>query len=150
MPQSLSSILIHLVFSTKHREPLIAPHVEAELHAYLAAIFREYHSPALLINGTSNHVHILFALSRQVAVADLVEEVKKRSSKWIKTKGSELKIFQWQSGYGAFSIGQSNVAALKDYIAGQKEHHRHKSFEEEYQNFLEKYAVAYDEKYLWD
>jgi REP element-mobilizing transposase RayT len=150
VPQSLSSILIHLVFSTKHREPLIVPEVEAELHAYLAAIFRECHSPALLINGTSNHVHILFALSRRVAVADLVEEVKKRSSKWIKTKGSELKNFQWQSGYGAFSIGQSNVVALKNYIAGQKEHHRHKSFEEEYRNFLEKYGVAYDEKYLWD
>lgn len=150
MPQSLSSILIHLVFSTKHREPLIVPQVESELHAYMAAIFREYQSPALLINGTSNHVHILFALSRRVTVADLVEEVKKRSSKWIKTKGIELKNFQWQSGYGAFSIGQSNVATLKKYIVGQKEHHRHKSFEEEYRNFLEKYGVAYDEKYLWD
>jgi len=150
MPQSLSSILIHLVFSTKHREPLIMPRVESELHAYLAAIFREYDSPAILINGTSNHVHILFSLSRRVAVADLVEEVKKRSSKWIKTKGNELKNFQWQSGYGVFSIGQSNVATLKNYIAGQKEHHRHKSFEEEYRKFLEKYGVSYDEKYLWD
>ena len=88
MPQSLSSILIHLVFSTKHREPLIAPPVEPELHAYLATVFRECHSPALSVNGTSNHVHILFALSRTVPVADIVEEVKKRSSKWIKPKGS--------------------------------------------------------------
>lgn len=126
------------------------PQVESELHAYLATIFREYQSPALLINGTSNHVHILFAFSRRMAVADLVEEVKKRSSKWIKTKGGGLKNFQWQSGYGAFSIGQSNVASLKNYIAGQKEHHRHKSFEEEYRNFLQKYGVAYDEKHLWD
>ena len=150
MPQSLSSILIHLVFSTKHREPLIAPPVEPELHAYLATVFRECHSPALSVNGTSNHVHILFALSRTVPVADIVEEVKKRSSKWIKTKGVELRNFQWQSGYGAFSIGQSNVAALKKYIAGQKEHHRHKTFEEEYREFLEKYQLAYDERYVWD
>ncbi len=150
MPQSLSSILIHLVFSTKHREPFIVPQIEPELHAYLAAIFRESQSPALSVNGTSNHVHVLFALSRTITVADLVEEVKKRSSKWIKTKEIELRKFQWQTGYGAFSIGQSNVPALKKYIAGQKEHHRHRSFEEEYREFLEKYEVPYDEKYTWD
>jgi putative transposase len=150
MPQSLSSILIHLVFSTKNREPFISPNIESELYPYLATIFREYNSPAISINGTTNHLHILFALSRTITVAELVEEAKKRSSKWIKTKGQEYRNFQWQTGYGAFSIGQSNVAALKRYIAAQKEHHRHKSFEEEYRNFLEKYGVAYDEKYLWD
>ena len=150
MPQSLSSILIHLVFSTKNREPFITSNIELELHSYLAAILREYNSPAIAINGTTNHVHILFALARTITIAELVEEVKKRSSKWIKTKGHEYRNFQWQTGYGAFSIGQSNVAALKKYIAGQKEHHRHKSFEEEYRNFLEKYGVAFDEKYVWD
>jgi REP element-mobilizing transposase RayT len=150
MPQSLSSILIHLVFSTKHREPFITSNIESELYSYLATIFREFNSPAISINGTTNHVHVLFALSRTATIADLVEEVKKRSSKWIKTKGTEYRNFQWQTGYGAFSIGQSNVAALKKYIAGQKEHHRHRSFEEEYRNFLEKYGVAYDEKYVWD
>ena len=137
MPQSLSSILIHLVFSTKHREPFITSEIEPQLHAYLAAVFREYKSPAISINGTENHVHTLFALSRTLAVSDLIEEIKKRSSKWIKTKGPEYRSFRWQAGYGAFSIGQSNVPALKKYIAEQKEHHRHKSFEEEYQTFLE-------------
>jgi len=83
-------------------------------------------------------------------VADLVEETKKRSSKWIKTKGPEFRNFRWQTGYGAFSIGRSNIAALKRYIAGQKEHHRRKSFEEEYETFLQKYGVEYDEKYVWD
>lgn len=150
MPQSLSSILVHLVFSTKRREPFIAPEVESELHAYLAAVFRECSSPAISINGTSNHVHALFALSRTMTVADLVEEVKKRSSKWVKTKGREHRHFQWQAGYGAFSIGQSNVPALKRYVAGQKEHHRRKSFEDEYRSLLERYNVTYDEKYVWD
>jgi len=150
MPQSLSSILIHLVFSTKNREPYITTEIEPELHAYLAAVFRECHSPALTINGTANHIHSLFTLSRTVSIAEIVEEVKKRSSKWAKTKGSAHRNFQWQTGYGAFSVSQSNVAAVKKYIAGQKEHHRRKTFEEEYRSFLEKYGVAYDERYVWD
>ena len=150
MPQSLSLILVHLVFSTKHREPYITPDIEPELHAYLAAVFRECHSPALTINGTENHVHGLFALSRTITVAELVEEIKKRSSKWVKTKGGLLRNFQWQAGYGAFSIGQSNVSALKRYIAEQKEHHRRRTFEEEYRSFLEKYGIDYDERYVWD
>lgn len=150
MPQSLSSILIHIIFDTKSREHYVTPAVERELHAYLATVFRECDSPALAINGTSNHLHILCALSRKVAVADLVEEAKKRSSKWIKTKGPGFRTFQWQTGYGAFSIGQSNVAALKRYIAGQKGHHRRRSFEEEYETFLQKYGVEYDVNYVWD
>jgi REP element-mobilizing transposase RayT len=150
MPQSLSSILVHLIFATKGREPFITPAVERELHAYLAAVFRECGSPALTVNGTANHVHVLCALSRKMTVADLVEEVKKRSSKWIKTKGPGLGAFQWQTGYGAFSIGQSNVPALNRYIAGQKERHRRKTFEEEYEMFLQKYGVEYDENYVWD
>lgn len=150
MPQSLSSILVHLVFSTKNREPYITPEIEAELHAYLAAVFRECRSPALAVNGTTNHVHALFSLSRTVTLAEVVEEVKKRSSKWAKTKGVTQRSFQWQTGYGAFSIGRSNVDAVKKYIAGQKEHHRRKTFEEEYRSFLRKYDVEYDERYVWD
>ena len=150
MPQSLSSILIHLVFSTKNRESYITAEIEPELHAYIAAVFRECHSPALIINGTANHLHTLFTLSRTVTVAELVEEAKKRSSKWAKTKGGMHRTFQWQAGYGAFSVSQSNVAAVKKYIAEQKEHHRRKTFEEEYRSFLEKYGVAYDERYVWD
>ena len=150
MPQSLSSILIHLVFSTKQREPFIHSEIEPEMHAYLATIFRECRSPALIIGGEKDHIHALFALARTWAVADLVEEVKKRSSKWLKTKGPEFRGFQWQAGYGAFSIGQSSVTALKKYIADQKEHHRRKSFQEEYRALLEKYNVAYDERYVWD
>ena len=124
MPQSLSSILIHLVFSTKNREPFIQPTIEKELHPYMAKIFRALKSPSLAIDGTADLVHILFSLSRVIKIADLVQEVKTESSKWIKTKGPEFKNFHWQNGYGAFSIGQSQVAILKRYIARQKAHHQ--------------------------
>ena len=150
MPQSLSAILIHLVFSTKNREPFITPAIETELHPYMAKIFRELKSPSLTIDGTSDHVHILFSLGRVIRVADLVEEVKTESSKWIKTKGREFRNFHWQRGYGAFSIGQSNVAALMRYIANQKQHHRRITFQDEYRKFLKSYGIEYDERYVWD
>jgi len=150
MPQSLSSILIHLVFSTKNREPFITPAIESELHPYIATIFHNHKSPSLAIDGTRDHLHMLFVLGRTITIADLVEEVKTVSSKWIKTKGREFRNFHWQKGYGAFSIGQSNVAALKRYIRGQKQHHRRVTFEDEYRNFLERYEIEFDERYVLD
>ncbi len=150
MPQSLSSILIHLIFSTKNREPFITPAVETELHPYMAKIFRELKSPSIAIDGTADHIHILFSLGRVIAVADLVEEVKTGTSKWIKTKGHEFKNFHWQKGYGAFSIEPSNVAAVKNYIRGQKQHHRRVTFQDEYRDFLKTYGIEYDERYVWD
>jgi len=150
MPQSLASVLVHIVFSTKHRQPLIKPEIEKELFSYMAAIFRQYESPAITINGTDDHVHILCSLSRKMALSDLLEEVKKSSSKWIKTKGAAYKNFYWQNGYGAFSIGESGVAGLKEYIANQKERHREKTFQDEYRAFLKLYNVEYDERYVWD
>jgi len=139
-----------MIFSTKNREPFITPTIETELHPYMAKIFRELKSPSLAIDGTSDHVHILFSLGRVIKVADLVEEVKRESSKWIKTKGQEFRNFHWQKGYGAFSIGQSNVAALKRYIRGQKQHHRRITFQDEYRKFLKTYGIDYDERYVWD
>ena len=150
MPQSLSSILIHLVFSTKKREPFITPAIETELHPYLATIFRALKSPSLCIDGTADHVHVLFSLARVTTIADLVEEAKTESSKWIKTKGREFRNFHWQKGYGAFSIGPSNVAALKRYIHGQKRDHQRVTFQDEYRKFLEAYTIEYDERYVWD
>jgi REP element-mobilizing transposase RayT len=150
MPQSLSSILIHLIFSTKHREPFISPEIEKELHPYMAKIFRALKSPALAIDGTRDHIHTLFALSRVITIADLVEEVKTESSKWIKTKGPEFGNFHWQSGYGAFSIGQSQVVSVKRYIQSQKEHHRQVTFQDEFRKFLKRYEIKYDERYVWD
>lgn len=150
MPQSLSAILIHLIFSTKNHEPFITPAIESELYPYMATVFREHNSPSLIIGGTTDHIHALFTLGRSIAIAEIVEEIKTSSSKWIKTKGSEYRNFHWQRGYGAFSIGQSSVKILKRYIAKQKSHHRHVAFQDEYRKFLNRYEVDFDERYVWD
>jgi REP element-mobilizing transposase RayT len=149
MAQTLVSLLVHLVFSTKHRADLITPEIEPELFAYLSAILNKHESRCLAVGGTANHVHLLASLSKNIALSTLLNELKKSSSKWIKTKGARFRDFGWQDGYGAFSIGQSNVAALKQYIARQKEHHRGRSFESEMLMLLGKYGVRYDEQYLW-
>ena len=104
----------------------------------------------MLINSVEDHVHVLFELARTVAVSAAVEEVKKASSKWIKTQGAEFAGFAWQAGYGAFAVSESNVPAVREYIAGQQQHHRKKSFQEEYRAFLERHRVAFDERYVWD
>ena len=150
MPQSLAHILIHLVFSTKDRARLIDDAIRPELHAYLATIFKDNDSPALLINSVEDHVHVLFVLSRTHTLSKVVEEIKKGTSKWIKTKGVKYGTFAWQNGYGAFSVSESNADSVLKYIAGQKEHHRVKTFEEEFRSFLEKHRMKYDEKYVWD
>lgn len=116
----------------------------------MATIFRELKSPTLALDGTDNHIHILCALSRTVTIANLIEEVKTSSSKWLKTKGREFKNFHWQKGYGAFSIGQSQVETVKRYIRNQKQHHRRVTFEDEYREFLQRYRLDYDERYVWD
>ena len=150
MPQSLSCILVHIVFSTKHRQPFIKPEIETELFKYMAGIFREYNSPALAINGTENHVHNLASLAKTMTVSKLIEEVKRSSSKWIKTQDDAYKNFYWQTGYGAFSISPSQVEVSKNYIANQKEHHRNQTFQDEFRALLRRYGVQYDERYVWD
>jgi putative transposase len=150
MPQSLSRILVHMIFSTKNRERFLSPEICAELHPYLAVVLREDGCPALQVGGVEDHVHLLFGLSRTRTVAQIVETVKTNSSKWIKTKGPAFAEFHWQAGYGAFSIGQSNVDAVIRYIQDQEEHHRKATFQEEYRRFLKRYQVPYDEKYVWD
>jgi REP element-mobilizing transposase RayT len=150
MSQSLASVLVHLVFSTKHRQPFLRLEIEPELHPYLATVFRNLECPTLTMNGTEDHLHVLFRLGRKVALAGVVEEIKTSSSKWIKTKGPAYKEFHWQNGYGAFSIGQSGVEALTKYIAKQKEHHRRTTFQDEFRSFLKKYGIEYDERYVWD
>lgn len=150
MPQSLASVLVHLVFSTKHREPWITETIEPELHKYLSTIFRGCESPALLVGGYNDHIHALFSLSRKWTIANIVEEVKTSSSKWIKTKGERFRQFHWQSGYGAFSVSQSNVEQVKLYIANQREHHSKQDFQYEYRFLLKKYQIEFDERYVWD
>jgi putative transposase len=150
MPQSLASVLVHLIYSTKNREPLITPDIEPELFKYQSAVFKDMKSPAILINGTVDHVHALFRLGRTVALCDVVEEVKKSSSRWIKSKGSAFVDFQWQAGYGAFSLGESGLPAAIRYVEKQKEHHRRKSFQDEFREFLRKYKIEFDERYVWE
>jgi len=150
MPQSLAKILIHLVYSTKNRERVLTEQIRDELHRYTATLLRELGSPALLINSVEDHVHIVLSLARTRTVSEVVEEIKIGSSKWIKTKGSEFAQFHWQSGYGAFSVSQSNLDEVLKYVANQPEHHRRKTFQEEYREFLKRYQIEYDERYVWD
>ena len=150
MSQSLARLHVHLVFGTKNRAPLISDSIRDALHRYLAVVLQNLGCPTTLINSVEDHVHILFELGRTVALSTAVEDVKKASSKWIKTQGPEFAEFSWQAGYGAFAVSESNVPAVREYIAGQREHHRVKSFQEEYRAFLERHQISYDERYVWD
>jgi putative transposase len=150
MAQSLASVLVHLIFSTKHREPLITPEIEPELYAFLGSVFRDLHCPFLNRGGTADHVHLLFGLARTVTVAAVVEEVKKSSSRWIKTKGPEFAAFSWQGGYAAFSVSASGVEAERAYLANQKDHHRVRTFQDEFRLFLQKHGIEFDQRYVWD
>jgi REP element-mobilizing transposase RayT len=149
MSQSLAKNLIHLTFSTKDREPTLAHAARDGLHRYMAGILADLDSPALAINSVEDHAHVLLSLSKNHALAEVVMELKRGSSKWLKTKGPCFQRFHWQGGYGAFSIGQSGVARLESYTAQQEKHHRVKSFQEELRSFLKRYEMAYDERYLW-
>ncbi len=151
MSQTLTALLIHIVFSTKHRADLIVPAIERDLHRYMGGIGTALDSPILVSGGTTNHVHLLVSLSKTIALSDLVMNIKKDSSKWIKTRGPVASGFRWQDGYSAFSIGESGHAALEKYIRTQKEHHRKTSFEDEVRALVRKYRVVeFDEWYAWD
>ncbi len=150
MPQSLSRILIHLVFSTKNRERILPPAIQTELHPYLAGTLDNIECPSLQVGGVEDHVHLLFGLSRTRTIADVVEKVKISSSKWIKAKGVTFADFHWQSGYGAFSVSQSDADAVVAYIRNQAQHHLKMTFQDEYRRLLERYQVAFDERYVWD
>ena len=149
MPQSLAQVYLHLVFSTKNRQPLLVnPSIRQECHAYLAGTCNARGSPSLIVGGVADHVHLLCTLAREEAIAVLIRELKRESSKMLKTKG--LASFYWQAGYGAFSVSPSHVAAVKEYIRNQEVHHQRVSFQDEFRRLLAKYGIAYDERYVWD
>lgn len=150
MPQSLAQNTIHLVFSTKHREALLMDSVRSDLHAYITTVLKNLSCPLLRINSVPDHIHLLFVLHRTVPLSKAVEDIKKSSSKWLKTQSKEAQHFAWQSGYGAFSVSHSNLPAVKTYIDNQEEHHRTVTFKEELRVFLDKHEIGYDEAYLWD
>jgi putative transposase len=147
VPQSLSNILLHIIFSTKGRVPLIPGEGSSELYRYLASVSAAQGCPAHKIGGTEDHVHICCSLARTQTCAKLLEELKTDSSKWMRTR---VEGFAWQNGYGAFSVSQDQLSAVKRYIERQREHHATVSFEEELRELLRRHRVTYDERYLWD
>jgi len=151
MPQSLAKILVHTIFSTKERRPFLRDKaLREELHRYLGGILTNQDCQPLIIGGVEDHIHILSTLSRTITAADMVKEVKRSSSLWLKTKDSKLADFAWQNGYGMFSVSFSQVEPVRRYIAGQEEHHRKVSFQDEYREFLKRYEIEFDERYVWD
>jgi putative transposase len=151
MSQSLSNILVHLIFSTKHRQPLLADaESRAKLHAYMMGILNNLECPCLAIGGISDHVHILFVLSKKTSLARVVEEVKRSSSKWIKAEEPALADFYWQTGYAAFSVSASKRDEVWSYVRNQEQHHRAVSFQDELRAFFKRHGVNFDERYVWD
>jgi len=150
MPQSLALVVVHIIFSTRGRKPLFDHPLRHDLHAYLAARTRIAGCECYVAGGVADHVHLAVRLSRTVTVAKLVEDLKTSSSKWLKTQSPSLKTFAWQSGYGAFSVGPSDLPALRRYIEEQEAHHQKISFQDELRILLKKYGVEHDERYMWD
>lgn len=148
MSQSFVQIYVHIVFHTKDNVKLIGEDVEKELYSYFGGILKNIKSIPIQIGGSSDHIHILCTLPKTMSIADLSEEVKKSSSKWIKTKGSKYKDFYWQDGYGGFSLSYSGVSSIKTYILNQKKQHEKISFLDEYKALLEEYGITYDERYI--
>jgi putative transposase len=150
MSQSLSRVLIHVIFSTKNRFAfLVDGELQKRMHAYIAGAFNEQDAPAIEVGGAEDHVHILCVLSRNHSISEVIKEAKAHSSNWAKNLGGRCAKFSWQSGYGAFSVHQSQIGSIRRYIQNQAEHHRRKTFQEEYLEILKEYQVAYDERYLW-
>ena len=148
MGQSLSQMYVHLIFGTKNRYPFISDDIRPTLHAYIAGILKNKESPALKINSIADHIHILFRLSKNHSLAKVVEEVKKYSSKWMKTEG--IQGFTWQIGYGAFSVSSSNIEIVKEYIQHQRKNHTVRTFKEEVEELVKQSNVLeYDDQYFW-
>ena len=149
MSHSYICINIHYVFCTKRRTKIIVPELESRLYPYIGGIARENKMKALAISGTENHVHLLLSLPSTISIAKAIQLIKGTSSKWIHETFKEYEYFQWQEGYGAFSVGLSNVKNTIKYINNQKEHHRKHSFKEEYIAILKKHGIKYDRRYIW-
>lgn len=150
MPQSLSQVILHVVFSTKERRPWLDARIRPRLHAYLATMCRDCGCEAYRVGGVADHVHLAARLARTMSQSDLLERIKTNSSAWIKTQGTQYQLFHWQGGYGDFSIGWSQLEDLVHYIERQEQHHHKLTFQEEFRALLNKYHVKYDERYVWD
>ena len=150
MPQSLCEVFIHIVFSTKDRQPFIASSIEPKLHNYLSSVCQNNECRKLAIGGMPDHIHILTSLSRKIAISTLIKELKTCSSKWMKDQHPSLSQFYWQRGFGVFSTAPSMLNRVIEYIDNQKEHHKKVSFQEEYRKWLKGYGIDFNERYVWD
>jgi putative transposase len=150
VPQSLSKVILHIIFSTKNRELWLDSEVRPRMHAYLATICRDLAAEFVHVGGMADHVHIVATLPRSLSQADLIEQIKKTSSKWIKTLDGRYRGFSWQRGYSAFSVSPSQLEAVVEYVETQQEHHCTRAFQEEYRELLRRHGVNFDERYVWD
>jgi putative transposase len=151
MPQSLAQIYLHIVFSTKNRQPFLQDSaIRDEAHKYFGGTCNKLGCPVLCVGGAADHVHVLCRFGRTLSVADLLKGLKQDSSIWLKTKGPAFADFYWQNGYGAFSVSPGHVDVLRGYLANQDEHHRTETFQEEFRRLLTKYGLQWDERYVWD
>ena len=148
MAHTYCSLLFHCVFSTKERRRIIAPEMQPRLWAYMGGVAREHEMTALTVGGMEDHVHILLSLPSSLAIAKAMREIKSASSRWVH-ETFEVAGFEWQEGYGAFSIGRAQVDSTVAYIAGQQEHHRKRDFQQEFVAFLKKHRIEYDPRYVW-
>jgi len=150
MPQSLAKICIHLVFSTKHRDPCLPRELQNDLHAYMGGTLNGLGCAPIEINSEPDHVHALFLLGRTVALSELIGVLKKSSNDWLRGRAPKLDAFHWQAGYGVFSVSPAHVDALKQYITDQEKHHQRETFQDEFRRICRKYGVEIDERYVWD
>ena len=151
MPQSHAQVYLHIVFSTKNRTPFLADSsIREEVHKYLGGTCNNLDCPVLRVGGVADHVHILCRLGRTVSIAHLVKELKRESSQWVKERFPTLADFYWQAGYGAFSVSESNVEVVREYVANQERHHATMSFQDEFRLLLKKHDLTWDERYVWD
>ena len=150
MPQSLAKLYVHLIFSTKNRERVIRDDIRRDLHDYMGGTLKGMDCVPIEINTEPDHAHVFFVLGRTVTLSEVVGQLKKSATEWLRARGAGGPGFHWQAGYGAFSVSQSPVEDVRDYIRNQREHHRAKTFQDEFRAFLRKYGIEYDERYVWD
>ena len=150
MPHTFTNLLAHIIFSTKDRVPHIDVELKPHLFAYMGGIVREQKGKAWIINGTTDHVHLLISLPPAISISEAMRVVKTNSSRWVHDEWPSHKAFGWQTGYGAFSVSQSNLMAVSKYIENQEEHHKKIFFQQELITYLKKHDIAYDERYIWE
>jgi REP element-mobilizing transposase RayT len=150
VPQSLAAVYLHIVFGTKNRTPFIAPDLRERPYPYLAATAPGNGTKVLAIGGVSDHIHLLISFGREVTIADTIKTLKAASSRWVHDTFPDRREFAWQNGYGAFSVGYTNLDAVREYLAGQEEHHKVTTFQEEYRTLMQRAGLTWDERYVWD